>query len=191
MLLSIKGIFPSDNFYKGKLITSEKTIHDRMQVHLDTGPYMVYDLQSSQEIGDDSTQGIFNPKEAEYVLGLCSHLVKRKKTHLSIGIITPYQRQVQHLKDLFSNNHLSHIEIGTVDGYQGREKDIIIFSSVRARSSDKHIGFLTNRQRLNVSLTRARHAMYIVCHAESLRVNEDWRRCIENARQRNLIRQVV
>lgn len=79
------------------------------------------------------------------------------------------------------------VEVGTVDGYQGREKDIIIFSSVRARNENRTIGFLAHRQRLNVALTRAKYALYIFGHAESLVVNQDWKSCIEDAKKRNLI----
>lgn len=74
-----------------------------------------------------------------------------------------------------------------MDGYQGREKDVIIFSSVRARNPEGTIGFLSHRQRLNVALTRAKYALYIFCHVKSLRVNEDWRNCMDDAHKRKLI----
>ena len=152
----------------------------------------MFNLETSQEIFDEFTISLYNPVEANMVLKLCKLLIYFKSSaNLSIGIITPYQRQVQHLKELFIKNDLDHIEIDTVDGYQGREKDIIIFSSVRAKNADKSIGFLTDKQRLNVSLTRAKHGMYIICHADSLkRADKDWKRCILDAKQRNLIQDV-
>ena len=151
-------------------------------------PYLVFDLEMSKEEGDENSGGIFNPTEARFVQNQCELLKRQGFGHYSIGIITPYQRQVAYLKDLFAKNRSDNIEIGTVDSYQGREKDIIIFSSVRAKSSDHKIGFLVNRQRLNVSLTRAKKALYIVCHANSLRAgSEDWRNCIDDAVHRNLI----
>ena len=152
---------------------------------------MVINLENSQEIYDDIAFSWYNPNEASMAFELCSNLLDAKSSaNLSIGIITPYQRQVQHLKELFIKNDLDHIEIDTVDGYQGREKDIIIFSSVRAKNFHKSIGFLTDKERLNVSLTRAKYGMYIICHTDSLKVNIDWRRCIENAKKRNLIRDI-
>lgn len=50
------------------------------------------------------------------------------------------------------------IEVNTVDGFQGQERDVIIMSCVRSQK----IGFLSDRQRLCVALTRARHSL-IMC----------------------------
>ncbi len=50
------------------------------------------------------------------------------------------------------------IEINTVDAYQGREKDIIIVSTVRTDG----IGFLSDYRRMNVAITRAKNYMWIV-----------------------------
>jgi regulator of nonsense transcripts 1 len=79
------------------------------------------------------------------------------------------------------------VEIGTVDSFQGREKDIIVLSCVRANSSTGTIGFLSNRQRLNVSLTRAKYGLFIICNKNSLKINDDWNSCIQDAEDRNLI----
>ncbi len=56
------------------------------------------------------------------------------------------------------------VDINSIDGFQGREKDIIIFSTVRSRVG-KSIGFVADERRINVGLTRARTSLIIVGNA--------------------------
>lgn len=94
-------------------------------------------------------------------------------TGSEIGIITPYnaqiakiqqvlhadQRNLEVLADYLGSERakqVDEIEIKTVDGFEGREKKVIIFSAVRC-NADCDIGFMADSRRLNVALTRAKN----------------------------------
>lgn len=87
----------------------------------------------------------------------------KKVVHEDIGIVTPYKAQSEMLKKLLPKE----IEVGTSEYYQGREKLIMILSTVRSKTS---IGFVSDKRRLNVCLTRAKALMIIVGNSDTLQV---------------------
>lgn len=84
-----------------------------------------------------------------------------------IGIVSPYKAQLNMLRD--NLRHAKDVEIGTAEYYQGREKKIIIISTVRSRVN---VGFLKSEKRLNVCITRAKSLLILVGNANTLQVNE-------------------
>ena len=109
-----------------------------------------------------------------------------------IGIITPYSGQVRALSDIFDSNkgreeggQFAGLEINTVDGYQGREKDVIIFSAVRS-NPDGVVGFLSDQRRLNVAITRAKRGLIVVGDPQTLRYDPTWRSWLDWAEERGL-----
>lgn len=72
------------------------------------------------------------------------------------------------------------IELNTVDGFQGKEKDFIIISCVRANDTNT-VGFLSDFRRMNVAITRARYGLFVIGHCATLRTNELWRDLIRHA----------
>ena len=80
----------------------------------------------------------------------------------SIAILTPYTRQKEALGGAISN-----VEISSIDGFQGREADIVIFVTVRCNVSYE-IGFLADMRRLNVVMTRAKCGVVIIGNKATL-----------------------
>ena len=75
----------------------------------------------------------------------------------------------------------------TVDGFQGREAGIVIYSCVRAGEQGSGIGFLSDVQRMNVALTRAKHFLFVIARRRSIMVNPYWRKLVGYARSKDAI----
>ena len=88
----------------------------------------------------------------------------------------------------FCLTHVLLFFYSTVDAFQGREAGIVIFSCVR--SSCAGIGFLSDVQRMNVALTRAKHFLFVIARQRSIMVNPYWRKLVGFARSKNAIIQV-
>lgn len=86
------------------------------------------------------------------------------------------------------------MEFNTVDGFQGREVDILVLTTVRSSISDSRsvgensngIGFVADIRRMNVALTRAKISLWIVGNARTLQKNLHWATLVQNAKERNL-----
>lgn len=91
----------------------------------------------------------------------------------SIAVLTPYARQVELLKRMLSSSSSSSkskgatIEVSSIDGFQGREADVVVLVTVRSNATGE-IGFLRDARRLNVALTRARAGVIVVGDRETL-----------------------
>ena len=113
-----------------------------------------------------------NPTEAFWVSRILEELLDGGELKMSdIGIITPYAGQVRAIRDSMPER-LESVEVRTVDGYQGREKEVIIFSCVRS-NADGNVGFLADPRRLNVALTRARRGLIVIGDPDTLRNRRD------------------
>ena len=114
------------------------------------------------ETKDTETLSNFNVAETELCKKIIDYLKdKLKVENNDIGIITPYSAQVANLSKKITQDEYRGLEISTVDGFQGREKEIIVLSLVR--SNQKHqVGFLSDKRRLNVAITRPRRMLIVV-----------------------------
>ena len=144
------------------------------------------------EIVDEESSSKSNMDEAAKVLSIVNDLLSAGDlTPSDIGVITPYNGQVRWLVELFEqaggreeNEPYAGLEIKSVDGYQGREKEIIVFSAVRANDAGE-IGFLKDRRRLNVALTRAKRGLIVLGNLKTLRHDSTWRAWLDWAEERN------
>ncbi|EJU00563.1 P-loop containing nucleoside triphosphate hydrolase protein [Dacryopinax primogenitus] len=128
-----------------------------------------------------------NAGEAQMVCSIVEELLycNPSMTGDDIGIIAPYVAQIRLLDRLLKHDQeqaerfkstlgehrglqMSNIEVKTVDGFEGREKEVIIFSTVR-NNPQGAIGFLADGRRLNVGLTRARRALFVLGNAGTLK----------------------
>ena len=98
-----------------------------------------------------------NLGEAHVIQHIVSTLIQMGVKPNDIGLITPYYDQKALLNSMIDNDEM---EIDTVDGFQGREKEIILVSLTRSNPQG-NIGFLKDLRRLNVSITRARRKLII------------------------------
>jgi ATP-dependent RNA/DNA helicase IGHMBP2 len=99
-----------------------------------------------------------NTQEAELVVRKVLHLLEAGLQPAQIAVIAPYAAQVRLLRERLN---LPDLEVDSVDGFQGREKEAVVVSLVRS-NSDGEIGFLADVRRMNVALTRARRKLIVI-----------------------------
>ncbi|KAF5294950.1 hypothetical protein FQR65_LT10663 [Abscondita terminalis] len=149
--------FPNTTFYNGKLSDSS-CVKKRKSIFNSIQPYLVFNFDMETIM---NSQEYSNKAEIICVLKLLNVLNKKykKSNKFSVGVITPYNNQKSRINDeLRGKTYSSNVSVNTVDSFQGQEKDVIIMSCVRENSNN----FVTDEQRLNVALTRAKHALYII-----------------------------
>ncbi|MGM0509311.1 MAG: IGHMBP2 family helicase [Fusobacteriota bacterium] len=147
-----------------KVIKSESPIN-----YIDT-----YNLNTNEKSRNGS-KSLKNQKEAELVQKLIESFLKMGISPREVSAITPYKDQVHLIERLVENKN---VEINSVDGFQGREKEVIIISLVRSNETG-NIGFLKDLRRLNVSLTRAKKKLIIIGDSNTLKSEDIYNRLIE------------
>mmetsp|Transcript_92701 Transcript_92701/g.288549 ORF Transcript_92701/g.288549 Transcript_92701/m.288549 type:complete len:611 (+) Transcript_92701:2-1834(+) len=139
-----------------------------------------------------------NQEEVEIVLDiLASVLTAGELTEADIGVISPYKAQVLALRKelhrillLMTGGRRRRItyelDVASVDSFQGREKELIVFSAVRSNPHG-NVGFLDDWRRLNVMISRARRGLIVVGNLNTLRANQSWGSWIDWAEKRGYV----
>jgi hypothetical protein len=196
--------FPSEAFYNGQLQSGTKAIECRPTQYWEWPspeiPVCFVDAKTGEETSSDGKINKKNEVEVELVMEcLKDHLLRDPALSMlcedgtyPVGIITPYAGQVESITmELKKHNFVGSdgkllIEVNSIDGFQGREKEIIIFSAVRANDHGS-VGFL-NWRRINVMLTRAKRGLIVFGHRDTLNCDECWSNWLEWAAMRGCIR---
>ncbi|MCO5576307.1 hypothetical protein L7F22_030116 [Adiantum nelumboides] len=184
--------FPSEEFY-GEALEDGSNVENQTKrpwhIHRCFGPFSFFDIDGEETQPAVSGSWI-NNEEVEFVLVLYRHLVARfpqLKGGPDVAVISPYKQQVklfrQRFRDVLGTEGAHVVDINTVDGFQGREKDVAIFSCVRANNG-KGIGFVSDFRRMNVGLTRARSSMLVVGSASTLMQDKHWGNLVTSAQHR-------
>lgn len=135
-----------------------------------------------------------NPCEAALVLKIIKELLACGMSGTSIGVITTYSLQVELLRRLIATID-SEVEVNTVDQYQGRDKEVIIYSCCRTGATIKNsidevedrkkTEILSDHRRLTVAVTRAKCKLIIIGDANSLRNYKPFRQLLDNVNSMN------
>jgi len=201
--------FPSCEFYDCKVKTFEKikniTIKDLGIESKDSfggyEPLVFFDTKGKfLEATKKDSPSKYNPLEAEFVVGLIKELIEAGAKEEFIGVITPYKDHEEYIKKLMENGkwkmeneneneNEGNVEVKSVDGFQGREKEIIILSLVRANEKEE-IGFLKDLRRLNVAITRPKRKLIIVGDAKTLSSNETYKNLIEYIKSNGVYKEI-
>lgn len=185
--------FPSKEFYEGRLQTGNDDREElERQLQRTTFPWprgpdgllipnIFVNCAAEEDRGGQSKSNEEQAKLTKRIVDLISSVpdgAPAPQVRPEIAVLTPYKKQVGLVRTLVS----SDIKVSTVDGFQGREADFIIYTSVRSNFSND-IGFLDDRRRLNVAWTRAKYARVLIGDRRTLEGSQLWKRAIEDCHE--------
>jgi len=176
----------SNAMYQGRL-QSHESVKSRKLHHL---PHVKAESASSSIIIGQATLLLIdttgcdmyestNKAGSRYNEGEASVVERHVRKLLDIGlkaediaIITPYNGQVEFLRSLLLPD-IPKLEIRSVDGFQGGEREAVVLSLVRSseKGGKDGIGFLSDKRRLNVAVTRAKRHCAVICDSETVSRN--------------------
>lgn len=185
--------FSNAYFYKGEL-TADESVQENRLVN-DEESLLSKSLEfidtagcSYDEIQNPETLSYSNPKEGELVFLhlqqlLTDYLAFENLPAIDIGIIAPYKEQIEWLKDnqsayTLNTEKLASLDIKTIDGFQGEERDVIYITLVRS-NENQEIGFLGDLRRINVAITRAKKKLVIIGDSSTIGAHAFYKEFLE------------
>ena len=137
-------------------------------------------LKNNEEKHLKDSKSIINQSEADIATSIAKFYLGTGINPKDIGIISPYADQVNLIQEKIP------IEVKSVDGFQGREKEIIIISTVRSNENG-NIGFLKDLRRLNVAITRAKRKLIVIGNKNTLKGNPTYSKLIKFCTKNDLL----
>jgi len=177
--------FPSAEFYGGALRADGSVARHRLcelpgvrAEPLTEAPVQLIDTAGAgyDEEPEPDGESRLNPREAALVARKVRALFDAGVRPEDVAVIAPYAAQVRRLRELLP---VAGLEIDSVDGFQGREKEAVVLSLVRS-NAENEIGFLADVRRTNVALTRARRKVIVVGDSATLSALPFYRRLFEH-----------
>ncbi|KAD2275728.1 hypothetical protein E3N88_41512 [Mikania micrantha] len=188
--------FPNAEFYNGLILDAPNVVDKAREKHFLRedmyGSYSFINVDFAKEELEKNNR-TKNVLEVAVIAQIVANLFKEsacKKQTLTVGCISPYKAQINALQaklgtryNRVSKDWSFYVNVRSVDGFQGSEEDVIIFSTVRWS-----IGFLSSRERANVALTRARHCLWIVGNKETMiKSGSVWNALVNDAENRGCV----
>jgi predicted DNA helicase len=181
--------FPSHSMYGGKLIAAERVaarvLEELPGVRPDPlrpGPWHFIDSSgkgfAEQRTGDDPSTS--NPAQAERTAREVQRLLSRGLAPSDLAVITPYAAQARLLREALRSALDAGLECGTVDAFQGREKQAVVVDLVRS-NDEGEVGFLADTRRMNVALTRAMRLLLVIGDGATLQRHPYYQRFMDAA----------
>ncbi|BFG36481.1 hypothetical protein CerSpe_227550 [Prunus speciosa] len=189
------SLFPKREFYNNQILDGpniKQGSHEKCFLSGKMyGPYSFIDIANGKE-DYDRGHSLKNMVEVAVVCEIVASLYReftQTKKRVSIGVISPYKAQVNAIQERVREHSEASgtdfsVRVRSVDGFQGGEDDVIIISTVRCNKKGS-VGFLSNLERANVMLTRARYCLWILGNEATLiSSNSIWKKLILDAKKR-------
>ncbi|CAH9069928.1 unnamed protein product [Cuscuta epithymum] len=190
------SLFPNNQFYEKKVMNGPNVTKEGFEKRFLKGemfgPFSFIDIRGGRE-EQDVKHSSKNMVEVSAVAEIVAMLYKEcvaSKQKVHVGCISPYKAQVFAIQQKLGKKYSTDVDsdfcvnVRSVDGFQGGEEDVIIISTVRSNGRGA-VGFLSNLQRTNVVLTRARYCLWVVGNSSTL-INSGsvWRDLVVDSKAR-------
>lgn len=163
---------------------------------------LIFHSVLGRDLRESSCPSYFNPEEIKVVVQYVVSLLQGKSglgvqiKGKDIGVVSPYRKQVLKIRSVLERRGIDGVTVGSTEEFQGQERLAMIITTVRSdknllQNDFRHrIGFLKNRKRFNVAVTRAKALLIIVGNPYTLRSDHCWRKLLELCRKKGAMRGV-